>query len=200
MWWEMKIKNIITLFWNGTDRTWNSKSLRWIQLWGLNLKWQLLFQICGYSLWMCFCTEQGHWHPDFTLQDESDPASFEALGKAPIDFRGRALCPIQGDIISEEQCFWKLQIFACLTTQTKQNISLHVICHGVSEEGCICILHLVQTLIFQWVSDKFLWTIFIPQKTKICSIKLSFLDRSLFPVIVQEVTQDRPRPLLSSSS
>lgn len=76
MWWEMKIKTIITLFWNGTDRTWNFKSLRWIQLWGLNLKWQLLFQISGYSLWMCFCTEQGHWHPDLTLQDESDPASF----------------------------------------------------------------------------------------------------------------------------
>lgn len=119
MWWEMKIKNIINLFWNGTDRTWNSKTLRCIQLWGLNLKWQLLFQICGYSLWMCFCTEQGHWHPELTLQDESDPASFEALGKAPIDFRGRALCPIQGDIISEEQCFWKLQIFACLSYTDK---------------------------------------------------------------------------------
>lgn len=84
-----------------------SKSLRCIQLSGLNLQWQLLFQICGYTLWMCFWRKQGCWHPDLTFHNKPGPASFEAFDKAPIDSRDTALYPVQADIISEEQCFWK---------------------------------------------------------------------------------------------
>lgn len=113
--------NIITSLWNGTDKTWNSKSLRCFLLCWLNLKCQLPFQICAYGLWMCSWTQQGRWHLDLTLEDESGSASFEAFDKAPIDFRGTALCPIQGDILSEEQCFWKLYIFACLSYIDKTN-------------------------------------------------------------------------------
>lgn len=130
-------------------------SLRCIQPCGLNLKWQFLFHIHGYSLWICFWTEQGCWHSELILQDESHPAS-RPVTKLPLTSEAQHCAQYRETSCLKSSASAICRYLHAWVRQKKQNVCLHVICHSVCGEDCICVLHTVQTSIFH----RFWWTVF----------------------------------------
>lgn len=112
------------------------------------------------------------------------------LTKFPFTSEAQHYAQYRETLFLKNNVFRNCRYLHAWAKQIKQKVYLHVICCSVCEEDCICILYMVQTLILLWLPDKFSWAIFYFTKDKdfAVSIKLTFLNRCPFPVIVQEVT------------
>lgn len=162
-----------------------SKNLRCIQLSGLNLQWQLFSK---YVVTLFECASEENKDADtktshFTISLVLLP--LRPLTKLPLTPETQHYTQYRQTLFLKSNVFGNGRYLHAWDTQPKQMIYLHLICLSVCEEDCICILYTVETLIFQWFSDKFDGQYSVSQKTKMCSIKLYFLDRSLSLVTVQ---------------